>query len=76
MVSKSDYAKEWMQSLIIGASMAAISVVLFIFGGFDLSTERGRLAVFVWAFVVGMIATYLALFKWKKGSTDILFSGL
>jgi hypothetical protein len=69
MGSYSNYAREWTQSLIIASSIAFISVMLFIFGGFDLNTERGRLALFLWAVAVGVISTYLALFKWKRGMT-------
>jgi len=40
-------------------------------GGIDFGTEHGRLALFLFAFTVGMISVYLALFKWKKNIMSI-----
>jgi len=72
MVSYSDYTKEWGQSLIIGTLIAFSAVLLFVgIGGIDFGTERGRLALFLFAFTVGMISVYLALFKWKKNIMSI-----
>lgn len=67
MVSYSEYAKEWGQSLIIAVIVSFTSVFLFVFfGGINFDTERGRLALFVFTFSIGILATYVALFKWKK----------
>jgi len=65
-----NHVNEWGQSLVLASSIAFLSVIMFVFGGFDLTTERGRVILFIWTVTVGMIGTYLALFKFKKGFTS------
>ncbi len=75
MVSKTAYVKEWGQSLIIASALALISAVIFLSGGFDLTTEQGRNVLFLWMVGIGMIATYIALFKFRKGLTEGVSGG-
>lgn len=75
MVSKKAYVTEWMQSLVIATSLALVSVIIFISGGFDLATENGRAVLFLWMIGIGMIATYLALFKFRRGLTEGVSGG-
>lgn len=70
MTSITNHVTEWGQSLVLATSIALITVIMFVLGGFDLATERGRLILFLWTVAVGMIGTYLALFKFRKGFRD------
>jgi hypothetical protein len=66
---------EWTQSLVLATSIALVTVIMFVWGGFDLATERGRVILFLWAVGVGMVGTYLALFKFRKGFTEGISGG-
>lgn len=74
-VNKTDYGFEWAQALFIAFIIGIASFALFSWGGFDLSDENGRLFFFIWAFVVGIVATYFAIFKWKKSLVEGLGGG-
>ena len=71
MTTYKEHVTEWGQSLLIASSIAMVTVLMFIWDGFDLDTERGRVMLFLWTVGVGMIATYLALFKFRKGFRDM-----
>ena len=67
MTSYKEYVTEWGQSLMIASSIAVVTVLMFVWGGFDLTTERGRTMLFLWSVGIGLIGSYLALFKFRKG---------
>ena len=66
MVTKANYATDWGQSLLLGFSVAIITAIFFIMFGYDISTAENRVFFFVWAFVIGTMATFISIFKWKN----------
>jgi hypothetical protein len=60
------HMQEWWQSLLYAAIFAIGSLLLFALGGVNFNTSNGRLLLFAWLFMIGMLAVYLALNVWTK----------
>ena len=74
-MNKTDYAVEWSQSICVAGLLAVLLIVVFSFGGFSIDSENGRVFLFIWALFLGIIATYIAIFKVRKSLLEGVSGG-